>query len=251
MKKSIKILFILLFLLTLCGCKKKEDEKEKIEPVVKVRDLSEEEINKLAKNVDDLIYFDINPAKSFKTSDLTNQEVLLWAVGFGDASGVEFKEYENKAKDYLDYSLEPEPILCMTHYNILGSSDYKYVYDVESKKFVLKSDHSNHSDIGYYAYVYNKYISSSYNDGDYIITFGKLFSETNAVINASFDAGRKRNWFVSYGDAKSGNNPVVKNMDNNQIKEYLNKMDSNLLVKYTYTFKQKDDKFVLKSYEIG
>ena len=137
-KKILILLFISIFVLV--GCKKKEEVKEEVKK--EVRALKEEEIAALSDYVDDLYYFDINPAKSFKTSELTNQEVLLWAAyNMGNIEGAAFSDLEEMAKNYLDFSLEPEHILCMTHSNILDSSDYSYLYDVEKKIFVKNDNH--------------------------------------------------------------------------------------------------------------
>ena len=246
MKKSLLVLFLFLSLFLLIGCKKKEEEKPK--QVDEVRDLKEDEIKALTQRVEELYYFDINPAKSFKTSELTNQEVLLWAAGLGDASNVSFSEYEKKAIDYLDFSLEPENILCMTHSNKLGSSDYKYIYDVNTKKYVKNKAHINHSETGYYAYVVNRYISSSYKNGDYIITFSKIFSDTDRSIDVNVDSLIKRDWYKTYQDAKNKKDPVMSKFDYKKAEEFFNK--NGAYKKYTYTFKLKNGNYVLKSYVI-
>lgn len=248
MKKKLLILFLFLSIFMVVGCKKKEEVKPK--PVDEVRELKEDELEELTSRIDALYYFDINPAKSFKTSELTNQEVLLWASFKEYVDGVDFSEFEKYAKEYLDFSLEPENILCMTHSNKLGSSDYKYIYDVNTKKYTVNKKHVKHSETGYYAYVYNKYIRSQYKNGEYIVTMGKLFSDTDVVYSNNVDYTIKRNWYKSYSDAKAKTNPVIKNYNNLKAEEYLKTLDEKKLVKYTYTFKLKEGKYVLKSYVI-
>ena len=243
-KKVLILLFISLFILV--GCKKKEEVKEK--PKDEIRDLKESEIEALTQRVGDLYYFDINPAKSFKTSELTNQEVLLWAVGIRSVDEFEFEELANKAEEYLDFSLEPENVLCMTHSNILGSSDYRYIYDASSKTFKVNKNHEKHSEFGYYSTVYNKYVSSSYKNGDYIITVNKLFSTTN--YNPWVSRDFERNYYATYKDAKLDTNPVLVNTYRKDVEQKIDSVDSSKLVKYTYTFKLKNGNYVLKSYEI-
>ena len=249
MKKKLLILFLFLSMFMIVGCgKKKEEVKEK--PKDEIRELKETEIEELTNRIDAFYYFDINPAKSFKTSELTNQEVLLWASFKEYVDGTDFSKYETYAKEYLDFSLEPEDILCMTHSNILGTSDYLYKYDVNTKKYIENKEHVKHSETGYYAYVYNKYLSSQFKNGEYIITFGKLFSDTDVVYSNNVDYTIKRNWYKSYSDAKAKKNPVITNYNNTKAEEYLKTLDEKDLVKYTYTFKIKDGNYVLKSYEI-
>ena len=238
-KKILILLFISLFILV--GCKKKEEVKEK--PKDEIRDLKESEIEALTQRVGDLYYFDINPAKSFKTSELTNQEVLLWAVGIRSVD-----EFEFEAEEYLDFSLEPENVLCMTHSNILGSSDYRYIYDASSKTFKVNKNHEKHSEFGYYSTVYDKYVSSSYKNGDYIITVNKLFSTTN--YNPWVSRDFERNYYATYKDAKLDTNPVLVNTYRKDVEQKIDSVDSSKLVKYTYTFKLKNGNYVLKSYEI-
>jgi len=246
MKKKLLILFLFLSIFIVGGCKKKEEPKK--EEVNEIRVLKEEEINTLMEKIEDLYYFDINPAKSFKTSELTNQEVLLWSIGLEDADGVLFSDLEKLALDYLDFSLEPENVLCMTHSNILGTSDYRYLYDVDTKKFVKNDNHAKHSESGYYAYVINKYVSSSYENGDYIITVSKIFSDTDRIINANSDSLVKRDWYKTYQDAKNKKNPVMSKSDYKKAEEFFNK--NGAYKKYTYTFKLKNGNYVLKSYVI-
>lgn len=247
MKKKLLVLFLFLSIFMIVGCgKKKEEEKPKV--VDEVRDLKEDEINTLMERVNYLYYFDINPAKSFKTSELTNQEVLLWAVGIRSVDEFEFEELVNRAEEYLDFSLEPENVLCMTHSNILGSSDYRYIYDASSKTFKVNKNHEKHSEFGYYSAVFNKYVSSSYKNGDYIITVNKLFSTTNNNPWVSRDF--EKNYYATYKDAKLDTNPVLVNTYSKDVEQKFDSVDSSKLVKYTYTFKLKNGNYVLKSYEI-
>ena len=247
MKKNVLILMLFLSIFILFGCKKKEEEKE----VVKddIRELKEEEINDLMGLVEELYYFDINPAKSFKTTDLTNQEVLLWAsFKMGNMDGVEFKELEELASKYLDFSLEPEHIICVTHFNILDASANSYLYDPDSKSYKKNDTHTSHSENGYYSIVYNNYVSSSYKNGDYIITVNKLFSSTDYYPWVSRDFAR--NYYASYLDAKYDKNPVLNKVYSKEASEKIKTIDSSKLVKYTYTFRLKNDNYVLKSYQI-
>lgn len=246
MKKHFVIMFLLLFILS--GCKKKEEVK--VEPKKEeIRELSEAEIDTLLKRIDDLSYFDINPAKSFKVSDLTNQEVLLWATSKEDVLNISFADMEKKAADYLDFSLEPDNILCMTHSNVLGTSDYLYLYNVEHKNFIKNVGHREHSNEGYYSYVVNRYDSSKFENDNYIISVYKMFSDTNAKYDVASDITWKRNWYASYLDAKNKNNSLEYDTLEG-VKYDINQIDTSKLIKYTYTFKMKNDNFILKTYEI-
>ena len=248
MKKK-SLIIILILALCFVGCGKKDDNTKKKKPD-EIRELEKSEINDLMELVDYLYYFDINPAKSFKTSELTNQEVLLWAAGTRDMNGVPFAGLEEKALEYLDFSLEPEHINCMTHFNLLGTSDSIYLYDSNTKTFVKNDSHQKHSDTGYYSYVVNRYVSSQYKNGDYSITFVKLFSDTNAVLAMSSDAAKDRNWYTNYFDAKNKTNVILTKADLSEAKDKLDKMELDGLVKYTYTFRLKNGRYVLKSYQI-
>ncbi len=253
MKKTVLFLMLFVSLFLMVGCKKKEEEKPKPEEVEvdDVRDLREVEINRLMERIDDLYYFDINPAKSFKTSELTNQEVLLWAADvMGNLNGADYSDLEKLANDYLDFSLEPENILCMTHSNILGSSDYTYLYDVETRKYVRNDHHASHSVGGFYSDVANKYAESKYENGNYIISVYKIFSETNYYPEASKQI--KREYYNSYSDAKSKNDNIVAHgLKPEDAKKKIEEIDVSKLKKYTYTFGLKNDNFILKSYTIG
>lgn len=247
MKKRLFVILLLIIVLIISGCGKKKEEVKK-EVVNDIRELKEEEIDNLMSRIEALYYFDINPAKSFKTSELTNQEVLLWASYNIDMVGMEFGELESSAKEYLNFSLEPENILCMTHFNILDSSDYIYLYDVSSKTFVKNDNHSNHKKTGYYSFVINKYKESKYENGNYIVKVYKLFSDTSYT--GSLNNMMKFNWFRSYSDAKSNKDSLISG-DAYTVKEKFDSIDSSKLIEYTYTFKLKDNRYVLYSYEIG
>ena len=253
MKKRLLILFFLFVSLLLIGCEKKnkeEVEEEKNE----VRELTSEEKSTLLEKVDALYYFDINPAKSFKVNDLTNQEVLLWASYGVDVLKTTFADFEKKAADYLDFSLEPENILCMTHSNILGTSDYLYLYNVNEKNYINNDKHTSHNNKGFYSFVINQYVSSSYVNGDFKITFVKLFTDTDLVVYSSVNTAivpsAKRNWYTNYADAKNTTNPFLQAKNYDEAKEVLEHASDEGLVKYTYTFKLKNGNYVLKSYEI-
>lgn len=246
MKRKILILLFISLLLFGCGKKNKEVKQEE---VIKTRELTQEEITNLMNRIQDLSYFDFNPARSFKTNELTNQEVLLWASSRLDVLNSPFAVFEEEALDYLDFSLEPENILCMTHSNILGTSDYLYIYNVETKSYIKNVGHRIHSDEGYYSYIVNRYSDSRFEEDNFIISVYKLFSDTTAVYGASEDTTRKRNWYYSYSDAKNKVNPVSYNNNESALND-LNNIDPSNLIKYTYTFKMKNDNYVLKSYVI-
>lgn len=246
MKNKI-LIFIFFIVLILSGCGKKDEVKQ--EEIDDIRELKETEINTLMDLVDDLYYFDINPAKSFKTSELTNQEVLLWAVNNrGFSNKLPFSELADMAMKYLDFSLEPENVLCMTHYHVLGTSDYVYLYDIDNKYFVKNDNHVSHSNKGYYSNVVNRYVESKYENGKYIITVVKLFSDTNYNPDSK---SQINDYYVSYNAAKEEKNPVLKSVNSLSVKDKLIKMNNiNELVKYTYTFKIKNDNYVLTNYLI-
>ena len=243
MKKKMLVLFLVLSLF-LFGCEKKEEKVP--EEVNEVRELKQTEIDDLLARIEDLKYFDINPAKSFKTTELTNQEVLQWASYGKDMNKMKFSDLEKRAVDYLNFSLEAEDLLCMTHSNILGSSDYSYLYDVSTKSYVKNKNHTNHKITGYYSYVVNRYKESKYENGEYIVKVYKLFSDTSftGVINNQM----RFNWYASYNDAKTGSKAVLRN--ETAYSNNLKKVSEKNLNTYTYTFRLKDGKYVLKSYVI-
>ncbi len=243
MKKKTLILFLLLSIF-LIGCGKQEEEV--VEETNEIRELKQEEIDDLLARIDSLRYFDINPAKSFKTTELTNQEVLQWASYGKDMNKMKFSELEKRAKEYLNFSLEAEDLLCMTHSNILGSSDYTYLYNVSTKSYEKNKNHTSHKITGYYSYVVNRYKESKYENGDYIIKVYKLFSDTS--FTGSINNQMTFNWYASYNDAKKGTKAVLKN--ETAYSNNLKKVNEKSLNTYTYTFRLKDGNYVLKSYVI-
>ena len=247
MKKNILIiccaLLLVIFIITGIILITKDDDPELIETpkqeeVVK-RDLSQEEHNAILKRVNDLKRLDYLD-KSFKPIELSNQEVLQFASTLVDMEGIEFSKLEEIAKNYLDFSLEPENLLCMTHFNKLGTSDYSYIYNTDTKKFSKNTNHISHKETGYYSNIYNFAVDQGrFEDNKYIFKVYKVFSDTSA----------KHNYYKSYGDAVLEQNELSvgsNSLNDNDIKKYVNDLKV-----YTYTFELKDNNYVLINYEIG
>ena len=114
MKKIWLIMFLGIVIL-LGGCAKQNEETKKEE--VKERELEILEKEALLKNIDDLEYFDYL-GESFRVADLNNQDVLQFVYELvGDLDNKKFSELESIVGKYLNYSIEPENIICKTRIN--------------------------------------------------------------------------------------------------------------------------------------
>ena len=247
MKKNILIvvcaLVLVIFIIVGIVLIAKDDEPELVETpkqkeIVK-RDLTEEEHNSLIKRINELKRLDYLD-KSFKPIELSNQEVLQFASTLVNMDGVEFSKLEEIAKNYLDFSLEPENLICMTHFNKLGTSDNIYLYDTDTGKFVKNTNHISHKETGYYSNIYNFAVDQGrLEDNKYILKVYKVFSDTDS----------KHNYYKSYGDAVAEKGVLsigTNSLNENDIKKYVNDLKI-----YTYTFELKDNNYVLVNYEIG
>ena len=247
MKKKLFILVIMLFsLFIVTGCNK-EEEKEEVK--VSNRELTEDEKSDLLNIIEKLKYMDYYN-KDIIPRDLTNQEALrisyeiLALEGKVGSGKLEFSTLEETAMNYLGFSLEPENLVCDTHYNIQddGGADIM-LYNIESGVYTSNSKHLGHGAGGLRTEVYNNYVEGYENDGTYTIVVNKIFSE---VLGDVIDT--KKTYYATYGDASGYKNELFEAtmIDANKFLEYKDSM-----VKYTYKFVLKDNHYVLSSYKIG
>lgn len=247
MKKAyvIFILLISLFLIGGCSTNIKDEETVKVEK----RELAENEKSSLMEVINKLAYMDYYN-KDVVPRNMANQEILrlsyeILALEGKVASGeLNFSDLENVAMNYFGYGLEPENLVCDTHYNIqdAGGADIM-IYNVETGVYTNNSNHLGHGSGGLRTEVYNNYVEGDYTDGTYTIVVNKLFS---GLLGEPYDS--KLSYYATYGDAINSKNELFKSnmIDLNKFNEYQDK-----LVKYTYTFQLKDDNYVLTSYKIG
>ena len=246
-----KIIIGLVLILCLCGCGKRVNENVKEpEKNIEIRDINEDEKNILMKEIDDLEYLDYY-AKSFKVNELTNQEVLqfiFYLYKDNIANDINFSSLEEYLGNYLDFPLEPENILCNTHFNILGGSDYLYLYSIYDDTYSLNENHNYHPKNGFGSDVFNKYVSGKVEGDKYIVRVNKAFSSIlneNRSYNESF--------YRSYNEASSKENKLFDATYNGSYnKNILKEMEAfDDLYIYEYTFKKVNDKYLLVSYEIN
>lgn len=234
MKRKIIIVFLILLFVVGCG-RKKENVIE--DNSVSVRELTSDEEKALLKRVDELIYLDYL-GKSFKVTDLTNQEVLQFIYSLYGVDNVTFKTLEEHLSDYLDFPLEPENILCNTHFNILDGSDYRYLYNIYNDKYEINTKHVHHADIGFGADVYNKYVSGKVEGEYYYIEVYKLFSDLYGTGGSSY--------YSTYNNASLKEKALYTGKG-----DMWSSVDETLLNKYTYRFIKNGDNYILKEYEIN
>lgn len=247
MKKN--VFFVLFFLLSffVVGCmdqkeKGKEEDTAKSE---EVRELNKDEQETIMGVIDDLRYLDYY-GKSFKVSDLNNQEVLQFGISLVDeVEGLKFVDLEKLVHRYLDFSLEPEDIICVTHYNVMGSSANLYLYNSTTGDYTYNEKHLGHGGGGFSAFVVNRYVSSKVSDGVYEVVVYKAFSDILGDVS-----GESSDYYPSYNDAVFQKNKLF-TANHEDAASTLNQYTAvDQLVKYTYTFKLKDNHYVLTKYDI-
>ena len=248
MKKRIMlVLFFCLSLFVLVGC---SEEKEVIEEEKSIkRDLTTEEINGMMSVINDLKYMDYYN-KSIVPVKLNNQEALRISYEVLESKGkvvygkLTFSELEEVAKNYLGFSLEPENLICDTHFVLeSGQGADILIYDVNAGVYNYNNNHLGHGAGGLESVIYNNYISGYELDGSYVVVVKKLFSE---ILGDVYD--ESLSYYPSYEDAQNRTNKLFSAISVNE--EYFNEYDSELK-EYIYTFKLIDDYYVLKSYSIN
>lgn len=249
MRKRIFIIILLLLIITGCGKRKNEnvvEEKKEIE----IREVSEEEQNVIMKEIDELEYLDYY-SKSFKVNELTNQEVLQFIYYLykdNVSNSINFKALEEYLGNYMEFPLEPDNVLCNTHFNRLGGSDYIYLYNIYNDNYEENKNHYMHPRDGFGSDVFNKYVSGKVEGNKYTIRVYKVFS---SILNENRDYNVS--FYRSYKDSSNKENSVFKTTYNGRyainIEEEMNKYDD--LYIYEYIFKKENDKYLLVSYEIN
>lgn len=248
MKRKLFLFLLVLFsFFFVTGCNKKVEEKndENTTSVEEVRALNEEEQKAIMEVIDDLIYLDYY-GKGFKVSDLNNQEVLQFGISLVDTvEGLKFTDLESLVYRYLDFSLEPEDIICRTHYNVMGTGANLYLYDSSTGTYKYNTEHLGHGAGGYSAFVVNRYVSSTVKNDTYEVVVYKAFS---SILGDVFED--LLDYYPSYTDAAFQENRLfqAKQEDAEQMLNQFTDLDK--LTQYTYTFKIKDNHYVLIKYEI-
>lgn len=238
-KVLISVLVLVLLLVSGCGDKVQENFSR---PNIEREEMVEQEKSFLMDRIDNLKYVDFY-GKSFKSSELTNQEILqVLNNTYEDLDNVSFKELESKALSYFNYYLNPEDILCDTHTYLYSTSDYLYKYDAIDKVFKFNTSHTGHKAVGVETNVINKYVDSYKEDNTYTVVVYKVFSELLNSDNSNYS-----NYYRSYNDALLKSNLLfVSNNPENEIDNYTEE-----LIKYTYTFVKDEDNYYLSKYTIG
>ena len=246
-KKVVLGILIFFSFLFIVGC---DGEDKKIsDNNVSTRELTLNEKEYLLSIIEKIKYMDYYN-KDIVIRDLTNQEILrlsyeILALEGNAVSGkLSFDELEKVALEYFDFSLEPENLICDTHYNIQdGSGSDIMIYNIDTGIYTNNAKHLGHGSGGLRTEVYNNFVSGYESDGIYTIVVNKIFSE---VLGDT--SGRKKKYYATYGDAFNYRNELFKSsmVDVNKFSLY---KDS--LVEYTYKFVLKNDNYVLVSYKIN
>lgn len=242
-------LFVLsTFLLSGCG---NEDENLK----EAVRGLKEAEKNDLLERITYLTYVDYFD-KDVVVNKLTNQEVLQISFDIyyrlnENADVIKFSKLEKIANDYLGFTLEAEDLLCNTHFNVLGGSEYLMLYDSEDGTYKYNDSHAGHGAGGLASNVYNRFVKGSVEGNIYTITVYKAFSEILGDVQED-----TTEFYANYSDAVRQTNSlfqVTYNFNANKLNkdpnELLADVDEEKLEKYTYTFKLRDGNYIFTNYK--
>lgn len=241
------IIFLLLSLFMVVGCGK--DEESKVEVESNKREITNEEKESLMEIVNKLTYMDYYN-KDIVPINLTNQEVLrisyeiLAMEGKAVSGKLKFSDLENTAMNYLGFGLEPENLVCDTHYNIQDAAGADIlVYNVNTGVYSNNPKHLGHGAGGLRTEVYNKFVEGYEDNGTYTIVVNKIFSE---LLGDVYDSDLS--YYSTYSDAIGRKNELFKSkmVNSSKFDEY-----SNDLVEYTYVFKLKEDNYVLSSYKRG
>lgn len=247
MNKKIILLFILCLPFILVGCGREEKVKEEV--VVEKRELTTEEVTGMMSVINDLEYMDYYN-KDIVPVKLNNQEVLRISYEVLEKNGkaihgkLTFTELEEVARNYLGFSLEPENLICDTHFVLeSGQGADILLYDVNTGIYNYNDKHLGHGAGGLESNVYNSYVSGYELDGTYTIVVNKVFSE---ILEDVYD--ESLSYYPSYEDAQNTTNKLFRasNVSDDYFVQYKDK-----LKEYTYTFKLVDNHYVLSSYKIG
>lgn len=240
-KKIVMVLLLLISVFIITGCKKEESLG---------RNLTEDEKKILMEKVNSLEFFDFY-GRNFSTNDLTNQEVLHYAF-YSSSDDADFKKLKDLVDKTVDFELKPENFKCFIHDND-DLSSYYFLYNEDTGEYDDNLEHESHGAGGFLSNVYNRY-RSAYNEGDiYTISVYKIFS---ALKQSTTD--ERPLFYATYSDAKNNKNSILNleefyNWDSLKLsvdpQEYLDKMDKDKLVTYTYTFKKVGDNYLLTNYE--
>ena len=139
----------------------------------------------------------------------------------------------------MDFPLEPENILCNTHFNILDGSDYRYLYNIYTEKYEVNSKHVNHIDTGFGSDVLTEYIDGKVEGDYYIVEVYKVFSDIYGTGGNSY--------YSTYNYASLKEKAIY----SGNKEELWKKVDRTLLSKYVYKFIKENDTYLLKEYEIN
>ncbi len=241
-KRMLFCLLLIISLFVVTGCEEEDTG----------RNLTADEKKALMEKVDDLKYLDFY-GKSFKTSELTNQEVLHLAF-YMSSDDANFKDLKKFVDENVDYNLKPENYRCFIHEDKEDISSYYLLYNEETGEYDDNLEHAGHGGGNFQTDVYNRY-RNAYNRGDiFTISVYKLFSSTYPDTG-----GVDPLFYTTYNDAKDKKNAILDlneyyDWENLQLmanpQDYLNDMDSSRLVTYIYTFKLVDNNYILTEYEI-
>lgn len=249
--KRFLVVFSLALLFFVSGCSNDKNNEHKDDVTNQSRNMTEEEKEKIMQVIDDLTYLDFY-GKSFKTTDLTNQEVLQFVYEYlGDVDGMSFIELESVASKYLNFSLEPENIICASHFNISLSSEDLYIYDGSTGKYYYNPEHLGHGKGGIRTYVLNKYVSSKVNDDTYEVVVYKIFSD---ILDDVSYSDMKMNFYSSYNDSANKKNVLFSDTYDNAEKYFADLIEEGKLIEYKYIFKlnnNNNNNYILNKYEIG
>lgn len=213
-----------------------------VEPIPEA--LTEEETEDLLAIIEKIEPIDFL-GKSFKTEELTNDEMLRLTYDIFGAQeygivGIEGNYFrESIAKEYFGYdNLEMTDMIC-------GCGATLATYDADQDQYSWDGTFHNYE--AHTCDVYNEYLEAYKLEEQYIVSAYKLFPDL--IENSSTDT---IHFYVTYEDAKNQQDAVVTAANEEELTEALASIDPAELVIYTYFFeKDAQDRFILVEYSIG
>lgn len=206
--------------------------------------LSEEESEDLLKTLEKIRPVDFL-GKSFVTAELSDEEMLrlVYAVfgaqeyGIVGYSGESFRDIY--AADYFDRGdLEMADMVC-------SCGELLAAYDSAEDQY--NWDGKFHDYTAHQATVINEYLEAYKQDGSYIVTAYKLFSDLNENIDSDTIS-----FYATYEDAKNQANALFSASSEEEMTNGAAAVEETQKVLYTYIFeKNEEDRFVLREYHIG
>ena len=129
-------------------------------------------------------------------SELTNQELLQFAINYLKTDGNEFTldQINEIINEYFGRTIEGEDIYCL-----VVEEEVVYYYDESTKIFKHNTEHSGHGGGDDTPIVLNRIIDIDFKDSEYIVKVKKAFT-------ANIDVGISTDYYRTYSDMTNKKN---------------------------------------------